>query len=271
MKEKSTLKDVANNYLTHTKQVKGITLIALVVTIIVLLILSGITFNLIIGENGLFNRAHNATTAWLKAEENEKNLINDLDNFIEQKIGENTQNSGTVDPSNATAETGDVLEGKTFYSGSDEIKTGTMTNNGDWSTSVAAGESVTIPEGYHSGEGHVNVSEGAGDVEITLVDSYSTTREGNLNYSKTISDNSKAVIVMVSGFGASQTQILPNPNISSGTMSVNDFSYFDASSNNSWQNVARVYTITNIQNPFTITFASSSWTWGWGVKLYTVK
>ena len=35
MKEKSTLKDVANNYLTHTKEMKGITLIALVVTMLV--------------------------------------------------------------------------------------------------------------------------------------------------------------------------------------------------------------------------------------------
>ena len=35
MKEKSTLKDVANNYLTHTKESKGITLIALVITMLV--------------------------------------------------------------------------------------------------------------------------------------------------------------------------------------------------------------------------------------------
>ena len=34
MKEKSTLKDVANNYLTHTKTNEGITLIALVITIL---------------------------------------------------------------------------------------------------------------------------------------------------------------------------------------------------------------------------------------------
>lgn len=32
MKEKSTLKDVANNYLTHTKQEKGITLIAFAIS-----------------------------------------------------------------------------------------------------------------------------------------------------------------------------------------------------------------------------------------------
>lgn len=43
MNEKSTLRKVAKDYLTHTKKEKGITLIALVVTIVVLLILAGIT------------------------------------------------------------------------------------------------------------------------------------------------------------------------------------------------------------------------------------
>ena len=42
------------------KQVKGITLIALVVTIIVLLILAGIALNLTIGQNGIFSRAQEA-------------------------------------------------------------------------------------------------------------------------------------------------------------------------------------------------------------------
>lgn len=34
MKEKSTLKDVANNYLTHPLKNKGITLITLVITMV---------------------------------------------------------------------------------------------------------------------------------------------------------------------------------------------------------------------------------------------
>ena len=51
------------------KQVKGITLIALVVTIIVLLILAGIALNLTIGENGLFTRAKNAVETYGKSEE----------------------------------------------------------------------------------------------------------------------------------------------------------------------------------------------------------
>ena len=42
------------------KKNKGITLIALVVTIIVLLILAGISINMLTGQNGILNRAAEA-------------------------------------------------------------------------------------------------------------------------------------------------------------------------------------------------------------------
>ena len=42
------------------KENKGITLIALIVTIIVLIILAGISVNLLLGENGLIQRAKDA-------------------------------------------------------------------------------------------------------------------------------------------------------------------------------------------------------------------
>ena len=53
------------------KQVQGITLIALVVTVIVLLILAGVAINLTVGDNGLFRRAENAANIWQMAEINE--------------------------------------------------------------------------------------------------------------------------------------------------------------------------------------------------------
>lgn len=56
----------------------------------------------------------------------------------------------------ATAGTADVLAGKTYYAGDKEIKTGTMTNQGAWSSTVGQGESVTIPKGYHNGTGKVS-------------------------------------------------------------------------------------------------------------------
>lgn len=60
MNEKSTLRKVANDYLTHTKQKSGITLIALVITIVVLLILAGVTIATLTGENGIIAKANQA-------------------------------------------------------------------------------------------------------------------------------------------------------------------------------------------------------------------
>ena len=68
---------IANDRLTHTKlgkEVKGITLIALVITIIVLLILAGVSIAMLTGNNGILTRANNAkaTTEDKGAEEKVK-------------------------------------------------------------------------------------------------------------------------------------------------------------------------------------------------------
>ena len=55
---------------------KGITLLALVITIIILLILAAVTLNLTIGENGVFTKAKYAKEQYEKAQEKEKNQLN---------------------------------------------------------------------------------------------------------------------------------------------------------------------------------------------------
>ena len=62
MKEKTKVKTLQKQKTIQTikKQVKGITLIALVVTIIVLLILAGVAISLTIGQNGIITRAQTA-------------------------------------------------------------------------------------------------------------------------------------------------------------------------------------------------------------------
>ena len=57
---------------------KGITLVALVVTIVVLLILAGVTINLVIGQNGLINRAKEAAQKTKNATESEMQGMDDL-------------------------------------------------------------------------------------------------------------------------------------------------------------------------------------------------
>lgn len=63
---------------------KGVTLIALVVTIAVLLILAGISTKLIIGDNGLIKKAQNVENATdTEAEEYTKELQNMHDSMVE--------------------------------------------------------------------------------------------------------------------------------------------------------------------------------------------
>lgn len=76
----------------------------------------------------------------------EENLLSVLTGLSESDIAK------------ATAVVSDVLSGKTFYSGDKNLKTGTMTNRGSWTSTIAPGNSVTIPAGYHNGSGKVTAS-----------------------------------------------------------------------------------------------------------------
>jgi type II secretory pathway pseudopilin PulG len=59
------------------KKENGITLVALVVTIVVLLILAGVSISLVLGQNGLITRAQEASNATANATANEATLFND--------------------------------------------------------------------------------------------------------------------------------------------------------------------------------------------------
>ena len=71
-----------------TRNQNAITLIALVITIIVLLILAGISLNLVMGEGGILNRATNArkTTDIAGAQEKVELLASEYDyDYMKQK------------------------------------------------------------------------------------------------------------------------------------------------------------------------------------------
>ena len=58
------------------KQQKGITLVALIITIIVLLILAGVTISLVLGDNGILNHAEDAGDRYQNAARNEAKGLN---------------------------------------------------------------------------------------------------------------------------------------------------------------------------------------------------
>ena len=76
---------------------KGITLIALVITIIVLLILAGVTINLTLGENGIFRTAEQAGKNYTQAQEQELAGLANFENTINNIIA-GTGNGNTITP-----------------------------------------------------------------------------------------------------------------------------------------------------------------------------
>lgn len=65
---------------------KGITLIALIITIIILLILSGVVLNFALGNNGIFKLARNTSKNWQNSVEIETSQLNNLDSQVQHII-----------------------------------------------------------------------------------------------------------------------------------------------------------------------------------------
>lgn len=64
------------------KNQKGVTLVALVITIIVLLILAAVSFTMIVGNNGILNRARQASNDTTAASQNETEAITNAEKYM---------------------------------------------------------------------------------------------------------------------------------------------------------------------------------------------
>ena len=89
-KEKMKTKNKRN----YSKQT-GITLIALVVTIVVLLILAGVSINALFGNSGIIEKAKDAQNRMNNAQESDLNALNDLDKWINNQVN-GTTGGGTT-------------------------------------------------------------------------------------------------------------------------------------------------------------------------------
>ena len=79
------------------KKNKGITLVALVVTIVVLLILAGVSINLVLGNNGIIAKAKDAETKSAEARENDLKGMNSLIEQMESTLN-GSGNGGKTEP-----------------------------------------------------------------------------------------------------------------------------------------------------------------------------
>ena len=74
---------------------KGITLVALVITVVVMLILAGVAIAAVVDGDGLFNRTRNAADIYEREAANENKLLENLMNYIDIQMDKyNTINAG---------------------------------------------------------------------------------------------------------------------------------------------------------------------------------
>ena len=188
------------------KKEKGITLVALAVTIIILIILAGVSINMLVGDNGIIKKAQQAKEETIFAGQQEQEQLNQLFEEMEEAgngIGtggegdsqkdeiiellqkqveelktqvvekENTiqdlQNQwGEIETQlgETNAEAKHILKDYKAYS-KGQLIIGTMTNNEAVNTNLNAGQSYTIPEGYHNGSGKVTANSLASQTQGT--------------------------------------------------------------------------------------------------------
>lgn len=96
--------------------------------------------------------------------------------------GYKSSKNGAVTPfRNPTGNAGaaDVLSGKTFSSAKAENVAGSMPNNGAWTGKTTGKGNVTIPAGYHSGQGYVS---GDGAYNAGMSDADARVNEESASY-----------------------------------------------------------------------------------------
>ena len=94
--QEGRIKKMKKTKVNYNYKEAGITLVALVVTIIVLLILAGVTISLALGDNGIIGKAQEASNMYANATKDEKNALNELTSEIERlsKRGDDGEGGG---------------------------------------------------------------------------------------------------------------------------------------------------------------------------------
>ena len=111
----------------------GITLIALVVTIVVLLILAGVSVNALFGNSGIIEKAKEAQNAMTKAKENDEKQIGELTNWLDNQVNGTTGGTTGGDDTSTTPKIS-TLVGKV-------VDKNTKAED-------AYGNKITIPKGF---------------------------------------------------------------------------------------------------------------------------
>ena len=134
-----------------SKNSRGITLIALVVTIVVLIILATVSILAVFGDNGIIARAQTAKDTHQKGKADETNTLDDYASYIGNYLDTNGGGSGGG-TTNPTAGITATVEGKTVTITKDNVATylgKVVTNYVPTATTVTVGTNTyTVSNNY---------------------------------------------------------------------------------------------------------------------------
>lgn len=126
----------------------GITLVALVITIIIMLILAGITINLTIGENGIIKKAQQAGENYVNVAEYERYQVAELSNKAEEIINSDRDKINekviTMNSSNFETLSGSVVTNNTPYDEETIVNSYTVSRAGMYYILGRAGYSANV-------------------------------------------------------------------------------------------------------------------------------
>ena len=172
------------NYLKE----KGITLIALVVTIVVLLILAGVTMNAVFGDTGIIKKAQDAQSKMNEAQQNDLKGINEVEKWITEYTKKNEGTNTEKNEDNNTEEKEDYdisgeLGGEYGQAYRVQINTGTVTTNNGEVIDITNSEDFKLYATIEKTDENVKVEkingyDIIGTVKIKLAEVTSTINQG---------------------------------------------------------------------------------------------
>ncbi len=123
------------------KSNKAITLVALIITIIILLILAGVSLSMVLGENGLINKVQSSVNKYQESYVNEQNLLNKVEEYFDllnRKDGEIELSATSGECTYPNTITFDVI--KNASGGELSVKT----SSEDIATATISGNTITV-------------------------------------------------------------------------------------------------------------------------------
>ena len=129
----------------QVKREKGITLVALVITVVVMLILAGVAIAAVVDGDGLFSKTRQAAETYENATDKEsymlENLMGQIDHYIEggTSSGGNDQESGEGSPIASVVEVGDFVnyDAGTWNQSTDTSKIQSSGGTVTWSSNLS--------------------------------------------------------------------------------------------------------------------------------------